>query len=173
MRKLLFIMSLVITTNTIAQKIVEDKIDQYDGTRMIETNTQRFGNNLQFHIIGYIFKKENNIDTSLRLIFYFRPVSVTSLNRSQKLIFTFNDSTILSLEYSGSYQRKSSEELMYSACLMSGAMLEKLKTNTITEVRLETTNHFCDFEIPFQYQKLIPESVELVMNKIKHNLSSQ
>lgn len=99
-----------------AQKIVEDKIDDFTNVRSISTDYTKIKNGIKFSLLCIATQKAEASDTIITAFFSFVPGVTTSLRDDSETIFKFNDGSMNSVPYSGKYHIMSPGDFFTYLC---------------------------------------------------------
>jgi hypothetical protein len=155
--------------NINAQKIVEDKVDKFNGDRTVRTNYVALSKTLGVPLLSVSGSAIIFPDTTRNLymlMFTYKAGRVLSLDKKHSAILKFKSGKIMTLPYSGSYDLVTSSDNVLFLVQVMKDQLKELTENEITDIRIESSSWDNDYEIKDKFQKSIPEVAELLL-KIK------
>jgi hypothetical protein len=174
MKKMLIIWLILAPAVCIAQTIQTDKIDDFNGTRIIETSSNKFEVNtsrsLAVQTACYVIKKDGVIDTSMNLHFFFQTRSVTACRSDSKVYLKLSNDEVLQLPYDGDIEVFSSNVIAYIYSTLSDSDIKKLFANKISKIRISTSSDVLDYDVADNSSNLINAQIKLVMDKLHSTL---
>jgi hypothetical protein len=163
---------LLLSSTSFAQKIVSDKTNKFDNSRIIFAETIKFGDGIKMDIRCQYVAVHNDKDTlsstSIVTDIYFKPKVVTSVNESSSVIIKFNDGSTNEIPYEGRYNSYISDEVARIWVTFSDETIDKVNKNGISMIRIHTSRKNIDFDVSEKENKKIIASIKAVNERMSH-----
>lgn len=170
-RKVLIIIQvftlLILTETAGAQKIIEDKIDDFEGFRSISTSQEvlRGKNILSKNYVAisatyYMDKRDTAI--SFRIVSV-APYTISS-DKDSEIMFKMKSGKIIKLQNQGSYDISSEGEIYSLYSLLSADDILALTSEDVEKIRLSTNSATDDIVLDVKKQAVIKNIISLLKN---------
>ena len=146
---------------------LKDKTDEFNGFRRVSTGFENASRTLRFNVSGGYFSNKDKVsDTAYSISFIFLTSLVTSFSHDEKIIFKFNDGSMVPIQRNGDYEISGTNEVASSSCDITDSLFAKLKTNRIAKIRIESSNKNFDFDISEKKGDLISTYALAIRTKL-------
>lgn len=163
--KYLLIAALLISINVEGQKVIETKVDKFNGAKTVWLSSEALARTLgvkNLEVTGYAMTEKDSIKSySMRFLFY--AATTLSVDKKHNAIFMFKSGERMSLPYDYKYSIVSRNDAVSFWLLMDREQLEILANNVITDIRFETSAFNHDFEIKEKYQSIVGGMARLLL----------
>lgn len=161
MRKIIFIISIIIPLISNGQSIESDKEDQFTGNRNIKTNFMSLKGDFKIQLAAIASKT----DTTYTMNFYF-PTNVTSVDDHSGVAFKLSDSSVLNFPYLGDYELCSRHRLCNIYISLNRNDLANFHNNLATVIRVKTSSQELDFDIKEKQAQKISRLINLLLEQL-------
>lgn len=161
MKSKILIFGCLLNFSVSAQKIVADKRDDFDKSRMITTSEETIRGPMKYCTVKGFIGAETS-DTVYALLFSVRSPAVTSIDENSNIYLKMQSGDVLQFKNRGKFDVVGTDDYLVSVINLTEEDMKKIASGKVSKIRFDTSKVNIDVEVEEKKQGAIPGVVSLI-----------